>query len=201
MPKRRRLDRAQVIAEAAALADSAGQASAVTLAALATALDIRPPSLYNHVDSLEDLQRGMAALGLRQLLAELRQASLGRVGQEALVEMAAAYRRFARAHPGIYPLTIRAPAPEHAELAALAQELVQLLRLVMASLGVQGDDAVHAIRGLRALLHGFTTLEAAEGYKLPVDADESFRRLVAVYLAGLAPQASNAATSGFDAEQ
>lgn len=182
MPKRRRLNRELVVEKAATLADESGSAAAVTLAALADALEIRPPSLYNHVAGLEDLQRGMAAHGLRLLMAELRQASQGLVGREALAAMAHAYRRFAHAHPGIYPLTIRAPEPDETELAALSQEMVQMLLLVMASLGLQGDEAIHAIRGLRAILHGFASLEAAGGYKMALDQEESFRRLVSAYL-------------------
>jgi AcrR family transcriptional regulator len=185
MPKRRRLNRDLVIAQAAALADYAGDVQALSLTALAQALGIRPPSLYNHVTSLEDVQQGMALLGLRQLLADLRQASLGLVGREALTTIATAYRHFAHRHPGLYPLTIRAPEKDETELAALAQELLQMLLLMTASMGLQGDDAIHAIRGLRAILHGFTSLEAAGGYKFPLDQEESFHRLINAYLDGL----------------
>jgi len=187
MVKRRWLNRELVIARAVALADAAGSLDAVTLTALAQALEIRPPSLYNHVSSLEDLRAGMAAYAVRQLIADLRQAASGLVGAAAVMAMADAYRHFARTHPGVYPLTIRAPEPEETELVALAQELVQLLLLVMASLGLQGEEAIHAIRGLRAILHGFTSLEAADGYKMALDRDESFRRLIAAYLDGLQP--------------
>lgn len=67
----------------------------------------------------------------------------------------------------------------------LAQDLLQMLLLVMASLGLGGDDAIHAIRGLRAVLHGFTSLEAVAGYKMALDREESFHRLVDAYLAGV----------------
>ena len=164
------------------MSDEAGAVSAVSLTALAQALEIRPPSLYNHVDGLEDLRYGLAIYGLRQMIVELRQASLGLVGREALMAIAVAYRRFAHSHPGLYPLVIRAPEPDEVELAALAQELLQMLLLLMASLGKQGDDALHAIRGLRAVLHGFVSLEAAGGFKLDLDREESFRRLVGGYL-------------------
>lgn len=185
MGKRRRLNRELVIAQAVTLADANGNASTVSLTSLAQGLEIRTPSLYNHVASLEDLQQGMAIFALQQLNATLRQATLGLVGREALLAMATAYRQFAQNHPGIYPLTVRAPESEEAELTALAQELLQMLLLVMASMGLQGDDAIHAIRGLRAILHGFVSLETAVGYKMPLDQEESFRRLVNVYLDGL----------------
>ncbi|MBK8902616.1 MAG: WHG domain-containing protein [Anaerolineaceae bacterium] len=185
MPKRRWLNRELVIKRAAELVDEAGSVTAVSLTGLAHTLEIRTPSLYNHVASLEDLQVGLAVYGARLLLADLRQAAQGMVGQEAIMAIAAAYRQFAHSHPGLYPLTIRAPEPEETELVALSQELIQLLLLIMSSLGLQGDDAIHAIRGLRAILHGFTSLEAAGGYKMALDQEESFRRLVSAYLAGL----------------
>jgi AcrR family transcriptional regulator len=185
MVKHRRLNREWVIERAVEMADEAGSVTAVSLTALAEALEIRPPSLYNHITSLEDLHDGMALFGVQQLITDLRQASLGLVGREAVAALANAYRRFAHDHPGIYPLTIRAPEPDKTELVALSQELIQMLLLIMASLGLQGDDAIHAIRGLRAILHGFTSLEAAEGYKMALDQEESFRRLVDAYLNGL----------------
>ena len=182
MAKRRRLNRELVIKRAAALVDEARSVPAVSLTALAQALEIRPPSLYNHIDGLEDLRYGLAVYGIQQLIRELRHASLGLVGREALMAIAGAYRRFAHNHPGLYPLTIRAPEPDQAELVALSQELLQMLLLLMASQGVQGDDALHAIRGLRAILHGFTSLEAAGGFKMALDREESFQRLVSAYL-------------------
>ena len=185
MRKRRRLNRDLVIEQAVLLADDREEGAAISLTALAQALEIQPPSLYNHVAGLEDLEQGMAAYGLRRLLIDLRQASMGLVGREAIMAMAAAYRHFAHSHPGIYPLTIRAPENDEAELIALSQELLQMLRLVMASMGMQGDDAIHAIRGLRAVLHGFTSLEAADGYKMSLDMEESFHRLLNAYLDGL----------------
>lgn len=43
---------------------------------------------------------------------------------------------------------------------------------------LEGDDAVHAMRGPRAAAHGFATLEAAGGFGLAADVDASFHRLV-----------------------
>jgi AcrR family transcriptional regulator len=183
--KRRWLSRDIVVERAAALADAAGEVEAVTLTALAASLDVRVPSLYNHVASLDDLIQAMAVYGARRLIDRLRAAAAGRIGREALLAMAAAYRRFAHDHPGIYPLTIRAPEPEEEALTSLAGELLQMLLLVLASAGFEGDEALHAVRGFRAMLHGFVALESAEGFKMSLDRDESFHRLVTTYLDGL----------------
>lgn len=185
MAKRRRLNRDLVVEKAVEMADAAGSVEAVTLTALAAALDIRPPSLYNHVDNIDDLLQAMAVTGARHLTDALRAAAAGQVGREALLSMTGAYRQFAHEHPGIYPLTVRAPEPGETALVALSEELLHMLLLVLASLGLQGDDALHAVRGFRSLLHGFTSLETAGGFKMPLDMDESYRRMVTIYLDGL----------------
>lgn len=185
MAKRRRLNRDRVIEAAVEMADEAGRPDAVTLTALADRLDVRTPSLYNHIDSLADLHHGMAVYAVRRLVDCVRGAAAGKLGREALISMAGAYRRFAHDHPGVYPLVVRAPDPGEATLAAVAQELLQILLLVFASFGLDGDDALHAVRGFRSVLHGFVALEAADGFKMTFDLDESYQRLITTYLDGL----------------
>ncbi len=185
MGKTRRLNQEIVVTTAAQLANEAGTTDELTLTQLAKVLDVRVPSLYNHVKGTNGLQRELTILASRQLLTRIREASFSKVGRDALVAMAHAYRSFAHEQPGIYPLTVRAPDPDDEELSALANEWLQLLLLVMATFNLQGDDALHAIRGFRALVHGFVSLETAVGFKLPLDKDESYARLIDTYLDGL----------------
>jgi len=185
MAKTRRLNQELVVTTAAQLANEAGTTEGLTLTQLAQVLDVRVPSLYNHVKGTAGLQHELTLMGSRQLLTSVREATFGKVGRDALMAMADAYRHFAHNQPGIYPLTVRAPEPDDEELLALSNEWLHLLLLVMASINLQGDDALHAIRGFRALVHGFVSLETAIGFKLPLDKDESYRRLVKTYLDGL----------------
>lgn len=183
MSPRAGLDRATVVRKAAELADQAGEE--VTMAALATNLGVRTPSLYNHVAGQEALRRELALLALRELQSTLTRAAVAKTADEALLAVSHAYRGFARSHPGIYPLTLQPPDPEDAETSAVAAEIVDLLSTVVASYGLTDDDSIHAIRGLRSLLHGFVTLEAAGGFGIPLDLDESFDRSVLTFIQGL----------------
>ena len=47
------------------------------------------------------------------------------------------------------------------------------------------EEAIHAIRGLRSMVHGFLSLEMAGGFGLPVDLDASFHWLINLFIAGL----------------
>lgn len=176
--------RERVVAVAAELADEHGL-SALTLAQVAARLGVKLPSLYNHVDGLPGLQRALAAQALGELTAAITRAAVGRSRDEAVLAIAGAYRAYVLAHPGRYAATVRAPGPDDAELRALSRGPVEVVAAVLAPYGLADDDAIHAVRGLRSLVHGFASLEVAGGFGLDLDRDESFRRLVAAYIAGL----------------
>jgi AcrR family transcriptional regulator len=173
-----------VVAAAAALADREGL-EAVTLARLAADAGVRAPSLYAHVNGLDDVRRRLAIRGARELAAALREAATGRAGADALRAIAAAHRAYAREHPGTYLAAQRAPAPGDGEAHAVAGEAVEVLRAVLAGYGLEGDDAIHAARAVRSALHGFAALEGGGGFGIKLDVDESFARLVDVLDSGL----------------
>ena len=178
------LDRATVVAAAAELSDREGL-GALSLATLAVRLGVRPPSLYNHVAGMADLRRELGLLGVRELTRRLAHAAVGQAGENAVITLAAAYRAYAHERPGVYAASLRAPDPADAEWQAAAAELLAVVVASLAGFGLRDEGAVHAVRGLRSLLHGFVDLEVAGGFGLPLDQDESFRRMLGAYLAGL----------------
>jgi AcrR family transcriptional regulator len=171
-----------VVEAAARMADAEGLDS-VTLARLAAELGVRTPSLYSHVGGLDDLRKRLAARGARELADAMQEAAAGRARADALRAVAAAYRDYARAHPGTYLALQRAadlPADE-------GGRAVRVFTAVLGGYGLTGDDAIHATRAVRAALHGFAALEAGGGFGMEQSVDESFERLVALLDVGLAP--------------
>ena len=171
------LTKASVVASGAALADETGW-EALTLAALAEQLGVRQPSLYKHVAGLPALRREIQLLALRELQAVTTQAAIGRSGADAVEAIAVAYREYAKANPGRYAASVVAPPSEDPDLYETAAGLLATVTAVLDGFGLRGTDAIDAVRGLRALMHGFVTLELSGGYALPFDLDESYRRLV-----------------------
>lgn len=171
------LTRARVVDEAATLADEVGL-DQFTLAALAERLGVRQPSLYKHIESMAGLHRDVSVLAKRALAEVLATAAVGRAGGDAIAHMAQAYRAWAKAHPGLYAASQRRPVAGDAEDDAASLAAVQVIADVLAAYGLTGDDAVHAIRALRASLHGFVALETAGAFALEADIDDSFDRLV-----------------------
>lgn len=179
------LDRQSVVAAAAAIADAQG-IEFVTLAGLADHLGIRTPSLYNHVASLAALRHELALLALTDLTARMRDALGDQSGEPGLLAFAHAYRAYAHAHPGLYTAVSRGAGPAaDPALAAAGQALVDLALDVLRGFGLAGPDALHAVRGLRSLVHGFVSLELIGGFGLPLSLDASFAALIDTFTAGL----------------
>ncbi len=178
------LSRAVIACDAAELADESGW-DQLTLAAVAARFGVRQPSLYKHVAGLSELRRDVSVLSAQELHQELTAAAVGKSGADALQAMAEAYRTFAKKHPGRYEACVIAPAAGDVEYQQVAAAVVGTVAAVLSGYGLEGDDAIHAIRGLRALMHGFVSLEATGGFALPQDLDESYRRLVDGFAASL----------------
>jgi AcrR family transcriptional regulator len=181
------LDTEAVVAAAADLADAEGL-HALTLAGLAERLGVRSPSLYAHVGGLTDLRARLAARGAHELTAALQAAAAGRARSDALHAVAEAYRAYAHAHPGAYAAMQRAPGTggnADPEITAAAAGLIDVLVAVLRGYDLHGDDAIHAVRMMRAALHGFVSLERGGGFAMPIDLEESYRRLVQMLDHGL----------------
>ncbi len=181
---RTRLDKSTVVRAAADLVNAGGWED-LTLAKLAEALGVQTPSLYNHVDGLAGLGRDLALLSTRELGEQMANTAIGQSGPEAVRRIARAYRQYIKDNPGVYLLSVRSAlrtSPPDVELQRAQSRSVDVILAVVASFGLGEKDALHAIRGLRSLVHGFATLEIAGGFGLPLDCEESFRRLVEVYI-------------------
>jgi AcrR family transcriptional regulator len=174
-----------VLDAAERIADAEG-VEAVTLARLAAELGVRPPSLYKHVDSLEAVRRGLALRGVAEANRRLQLATIGKARDDALHALAEAYWRFARERPGLYAASLRAARPGENDIAAAGTAFLGIVLAVLSGYGVAGDDALHATRGLRAIIHGFVSLDAAGGFRMKLDLEESFRRLLAAFARDLA---------------
>ena len=181
------LDKETVVEAAAALLNTEG-AEALTLNRLAQELGVKTPSLYNHVEGLPGLYRELALLNARTLGERFTQAAIGQSGPAALIAVAQAYRAYIKESPGVYLASLRSSGtqqPVDAELSAAEEQSLRVTVAVVASFGLTGEDALHAVRGLRSLVHGFATLEIAGGFGLPLSLEESFDRLLQMFVRAL----------------
>lgn len=184
MAPRAGLDQSTILEAAVQLADRDGLES-LSIATLAQKLQVRPPSLYNHINGLAELRAKLAVHGCRLLIDQLTRRTVGRSGDDAMRSMADAYLAFARTHPGLYEAIQRAPSGEDETWTTLAQDLVNLVVQVLEFYKLDEETATHAVRGFRSLIHGFSSLERSGSFGLPLDRDASYQFLIDAFLAGL----------------
>ncbi|NEM04713.1 WHG domain-containing protein [Geodermatophilus normandii] len=159
--------RDEILAVAEAVLEAEGP-EGLTMRRLADALGIQAPSLYKHVRSKEDIEAGLQERALRSMGGALASAGTG------LLELAAAYRAWAMAHPRLYELATRRPLRREAlepgvETAAAAP--------VVAAAG--GDE--HLARAVWALAHGLVDLELAHRFPPGADIDQTWRTALRVF--------------------
>ncbi|TGL87256.1 TetR/AcrR family transcriptional regulator [Leptospira congkakensis] len=146
------------------------------LAGLAEKLGIRTPSLYNHIQDIGDVRReiqrrALVVLGDR-LSLKLKNLNSG---SGPILEFINTYRSFAKSHPHIYPLTIESTEFDP-ELKPLGDRILNLCMEVF-RFQTLDETAVHRIRILRSLLHGFIVLEEVGGFGRKESVEESFKKI------------------------
>lgn len=184
MSRRVGLDQATIVATAAALIDEKG-IEQLSLGHLAENLGVRTPSLYNHIAGLPGLKRDLALYCLHDLLDRITRATIGKSRTEAIFAFVNAYRTYAREKPGRYAITLQSPDPSDQEMQTVAQQLIEVIQAVLAPYKLSEEAAIHAIRSLRSIVHGFSSLEMAGAFGMPIDLDASFAWLINLFIAGL----------------
>jgi AcrR family transcriptional regulator len=179
-----RLSRDSIVNTALTFLDREGW-DALTINALATQLGTKGPSLYNHVQSLEDLRRTVRMRVVGDIIEMLNTVGQGRTRDDAVMVMASAYRSYAHHHPGRYSAFTRMPLggddPEFTEATRAAAAPVIS---VLASYGLGGEEAFYAALEFWSAMHGFVLLEMT-GAMNGIDTDAVFTDMVMRLASGM----------------
>ena len=172
MPAPQRVTPASLAAAARAIAERDG-IDAVTISAVATAVGVRPPSLYKHVGHRHELLRLIADDAARELGDDVA-ALVGTSSAPSVVlaGIAHAVRAFSARSPRSAGLLFSAPSPEAGptpeRMAPLIGSLLDAVRRAAPG------DPLPAARTLTAWVYGFCTMEQAGAFQLGGDVDEAF---------------------------
>jgi len=151
---------------------------ALTINALATQLGTKGPSLYNHVQSLEDLRRTVRMRVVGDIIEMLNTVGEGRTRDDAVMVMASAYRSYAHHHPGRYSAFTRMPlGGDDPEFTDATRAAAAPVISVLASYGLDGDAAFYAALEFWSAMHGFVLLEMT-GAMHGIDTDAVFTDMV-----------------------
>ncbi|MFS0656221.1 TetR/AcrR family transcriptional regulator [Bacillus sp. 179-C3.3 HS] len=157
--------------------------SALTIATLSKKLNIRPPSLYNHVSGLHEIQATLAVKGLSMLCEKGIQITEGLDKEEAVLAFARQYVQFVREHPGLYEAAFS--HMNEKEVNIEGERLAEFVQSIMSRFGVKEEEMTHVVRGLRSLLHGFGDISNKKGFQRKEQLEESVSYAVRLYITGV----------------
>lgn len=178
------LDKNAVIERAAALANEKGLEN-VTIKELADSLEIRSPSLYNHISGLEELRKEIMLYGWKQAEKRILQAATGTEGYDAIRAMCREFYVYASENKGIFSAMLWYNKYADEASSEATSGLFSRLYGIMEDMGISRERTEHLIRTLRGFLEGFALLVNNGAFGHPADIDESFEVSLDVLIEGI----------------
>lgn len=177
--------REKVIRAAADLIEERGP-EAFSMRALAQRLNIKTASLYNHVESMEELMSAVCLYALELQARTETEAMEGKTGAERITALALACRRFAKERRELYRLVLRMAVSGYDRRTEPTQYVVGPFLQALEGYDLTLEEKYHWQRILRGIIHGFVSQEDAGFFShLPVEVDTTFRIAVDTYILGL----------------
>lgn len=178
------LDKNSVIERAATLANEKGLEN-VTIKELADSLEIRSPSLYNHISGLEELRKEIMLYGWKQAEKRILQAAAGTEGYDAIRAMCREFYVYASENKGIFSAMLWYNKYADEASSEATSGLFSRLYGIMEDMGISRERTEHLIRTLRGFLEGFALLVNNGAFGHPADIDESFEVSLDVLIEGI----------------
>ena len=170
MPYPSKTNADEIISAAIDLIQNDGE-EALTVARRAAELVSKAPSLYKHFTGRDAIIEQVEQR-LFEMLGQVLRDSIHGNTASSLFSACLAHREFAKKHSRLYPILFsRSRLEDDAAIKIRAQSAGAIV-------GLFEDDAralaLKKARTITAYVHGFVTIEIAEGFQLDGDIDEAF---------------------------
>lgn len=150
---------------------------------LAQKLECKAASLYNYIESFDDVNREVGRLAAKRMNDALEAAAMGKERDEAIEALAHEYRHFAKNNNQLYQAIMGLPALDQDDSLRVGRESLLVMRKVVHQYKISDEDAVNFSRCLRGVLHGFVSYEMSGYYtRKNVPVESSFRFLIQGYI-------------------
>jgi len=180
-----KIDKQTIIQAAANLANKDGLEK-VTLKELAEIFGIRSPSLYNHIQGLDELRNSLMFYGWAQLGDDIAMSAVGKSGDDAVRAMCKSYRDYSTVNPGVFEAMMWYNQHSSQEAAQTTVGLTKLISLVLSAYNLKEDEKIHTSRMFRSFLQGFCSIANNNSFADPISVDESFDFAVELLIGSLA---------------
>lgn len=131
-----------IVQEAVALIEESGQ-WVISLHELARRLQVKTPSLYNHIANTKDLQREVFRCAIHRFVENQKAAIAGKEKDEAIRAFARAYFAFASENKGLYRLIMSMPLNNDEAEKEMAVPLLETVMELLAGYGLSREACAH----------------------------------------------------------
>ena len=173
-----------IIETAASLVNKVGLTN-LSLKLVAEELNIKSPSLYNHISSLEELKSKLMIYGWKCLEEKIIDAAVGVTGYDAIKNMCYAFYDYATTNKGIFTTMLWYNKFESVEKEKATTKLFNIVFKIMKPLNISEDNINHIIRTLRGFLEGFALLVNNDAFGNPLPIKESFDLSLEIIINGI----------------
>lgn len=177
------IDKTIIIKKAAEMANEIGLEK-VTLKLLANQLNIKPPSLYNHIKGLDDLRKEVMIYGWKQLEERVIEAAVCVTGYDALEAMGRTFYKYATENPGIFNAMLWYNKFQSDETQDATKRFFSVIYKIFSTLNISQKNCDHLIRTYRAFLEGYALLVNNKAFGHPLSIEDSFEISLQVLKAG-----------------
>lgn len=186
------LTREIIVAEAVAYIEENGQ-PVVSLHEIARRLEIKTPSLYNHIKNTKELQYAVFKYAIDKFVLNQLSATKHKQKDDAVKAFANAYFSFATENKGLYRLIMSMPSEEDDLEKEMAVPLLDTVVSILSNYNLTEEAIAHWQRIFRAILHGFISQEYLGYFYYYSDIDLKKSRDIAVqcFLDGLHAEISS----------
>lgn len=157
----------------------------LSLKTLAARLGVKSPSLYNHVDGLDDLKRQVMLYGWKEMEDRMIQAVIGVTGYDAVRAMCHAFHKYATENQGVFSAMLWFNQFEDEQTLETASRMTSIFFKITDSLNISQENCCHLVRMFRGFLEGFALLENHHAFGNEQPIEESFHLAVDILIKGM----------------
>ena len=178
------LSKEEIIQKAVQLVNEKGL-SYLSVTTLAEALEIRKPSLYYHVQTIDEVISWLMVYGWKKASDEIVQNAETENPAESITNYSHLFYKFAKENPGLFEAMLWYNKYQNDELKEATEGLYNFFFAQTDKLGITREKSNHLLRTYRAFLEGFILLEQHNSFGNPISLEESFDVSLKVLIEGI----------------
>lgn len=147
---------------------------------VARELNIKPPSIYNHIESNDELRKAVAIEGWKKLYDTLILADLlNKPKKESITLLLTTFRTFAHNNKNLYMVISNTfIEQDRSDFLEVSRAFFKLFNELLGGFNIAEAEQIHVIRWLRSIAHGFIMLELQQQFELPENVDQSYAFII-----------------------